>query len=108
VINERTRNPKEQSYVSKLTSQGENLILQKIGEETFELVLAAKDESRRQTISEASDVLFHIMIIFAAKNMDVRECFKELESRHYAKTKPHSNADFHVGNSSQKLVYEIS
>jgi phosphoribosyl-ATP pyrophosphohydrolase/phosphoribosyl-AMP cyclohydrolase len=90
VINERVRNPREQSYVSKLTNQGENSILQKIGEETFELVLAAKDAMSRETISEASDLLFHIMVLFAARKMDIRDCFKELKNRHYAKTKAHS------------------
>lgn len=90
VVNERVRNPKEESYVSKLTRQGENSILQKIGEETFELVLAAKDEWAREIVSEASDLLFHIMVLFAAKKMDIRDCFKELKNRHYAKTKPGS------------------
>jgi len=86
VINERVSNPKEGSYVSKLAEKGVDPILQKIGEEAFEFVIAAKKGSEKKVVSEASDLLFHTLILFAVKKIDFRDCFRELQNRHHAKT----------------------
>jgi phosphoribosyl-ATP pyrophosphohydrolase/phosphoribosyl-AMP cyclohydrolase len=88
VVNERASNPKGQSYVSTLTGKGVDYILQKVGEEAFEFVIAAGKRSEKETVSEASDLLFHMLVLFAAKQMDFRDCFKELQNRHYTRTQP--------------------
>jgi phosphoribosyl-ATP pyrophosphohydrolase/phosphoribosyl-AMP cyclohydrolase len=86
VAKERIRNPSEKSYVSRLTSEGEDAVLQKIGEEAVELVLAAKEDNSKEITHEAADVLFHILVLFAKKGINISSIFEELERRHKRKT----------------------
>jgi len=86
VIVDRVRNPREKSYVSQLTAKGEGAVLQKIGEETVELILATKDNRPEEMMHEAADILFHLLVLFAQKGFELRGIFKELEHRHQAKT----------------------
>jgi len=87
VITDRVRNPTERSYVSQLTAKGEDAVLQKIGEETVELILATKDNRPEEMVHEATDILFHVLVLFAQKGFELRGIFKELENRHQAKTR---------------------
>jgi len=86
VIKERIRSPSEASYVSRLTSKGEDSVLQKIGEEATEIILAAKEDNAKEITHEAADVLFHIMVLFAQKGIPLTRIFEELERRHKKKT----------------------
>ena len=86
VVVDRIRNPTKESYVSRLTAKGENAVLQKIGEETVELILATKDNRPEEIIHEATDILFHILVLLAQKGFELKGIFDELEHRHQAKT----------------------
>jgi phosphoribosyl-ATP pyrophosphohydrolase/phosphoribosyl-AMP cyclohydrolase len=86
VVKERIRNPTQKSYVSSLTAKGEDAVLQKIGEEAVEIVLAAKEDNAKEVTHEAADLLFHIMVLFAKKGYTLNSIFKELERRHKNKT----------------------
>jgi len=86
VFVDRIKNPTERSYVSKLHRKGEDAILQKVGEETTELVLAVKANQSEQIVHEATDILFFILVLFAQKNLNLQEIFKELMHRHKEKT----------------------
>ena len=86
VIKERIRNPSEASYVSRLTSKGENAVLQKIGEEATELILAMKMNDPKEATLEAADVFFHILVSFAQKGYRINSIFEELDQRHKIKT----------------------
>jgi phosphoribosyl-ATP pyrophosphohydrolase/phosphoribosyl-AMP cyclohydrolase len=86
VVKERVRNPTEKSYVSRLTAEGEDAVLQKIGEEAVEIVLAAKEGDAKEVTHEAADVLFHIMVLFAKKGIKLTRIFEELDQRHKKKT----------------------
>ncbi len=86
VINERIQNPTEKSYVSRLTAEGEDAVLQKIGEEAVELILAIKEDKPKEITHEAADVFFHIMVLFAKKGITLTSIFEELEQRHKNKT----------------------
>jgi phosphoribosyl-ATP pyrophosphohydrolase/phosphoribosyl-AMP cyclohydrolase len=86
VIMDRVRNPTEKSYVSKLTAKGEDAVLQKIGEETVELILATKDNRPQEIVHEVTDLLFHILVLFAQKGFELRGIFEELKYRHQVKT----------------------
>jgi phosphoribosyl-ATP pyrophosphohydrolase/phosphoribosyl-AMP cyclohydrolase len=86
VIKERIRNPTENSYVSRLTAKGEDAVLQKIGEEAVEIVLAAKENKSKEITHEAADEIFHIMVLFAQKGINLSRIFEELERRHKNKT----------------------
>lgn len=86
VIHERIRNPSEKSYVSYLTSKGEDAILQKIGEEAIELIIAAKSDNQKEVIHEAADLFFHVLVSFSQKGYSLNSIFEELERRHKKKT----------------------
>jgi phosphoribosyl-ATP pyrophosphohydrolase/phosphoribosyl-AMP cyclohydrolase len=86
VVADRIKNPTKGSYVSSLTAKGEDAVLEKIGEETIELILATKGNRHEEIIHEATDVLFHILVLFAQKGFELRGIFEELEHRHQAKT----------------------
>jgi phosphoribosyl-AMP cyclohydrolase / phosphoribosyl-ATP pyrophosphohydrolase len=86
VIKERIQNPTEKSYVSRLTAKGEDAVLQKIGEEAVEVILAAKENKPKEITHEAADEIFHIMVLFAQKGIPLASIFEELERRHRNKT----------------------
>ena len=86
VIKERIQNPSEKSYVSRLTGKGEDAVLQKIGEEATEVILAAKTNDVKEITYEAADEIFHIMVMFAQKGIPLNNIFEELERRHKKKT----------------------
>jgi phosphoribosyl-ATP pyrophosphohydrolase/phosphoribosyl-AMP cyclohydrolase len=86
VIHERIRNPSDESYVSRLTSKGEDAVLQKIGEEATELILAVKSDNTKEVTHEAADLFFHVLVSFAQKGYDINGIFEELERRHKKKT----------------------
>lgn len=87
IIKERIRNPSEASYVSRLTSKGEDAVLQKIGEEATELILAIKSDNSKEATLEAADLIFHILVSFAQKDYDLNNIFEELDQRHKKKTR---------------------
>jgi len=87
VVVDRIKNPTKESYVSRLTAKGEDAVLQKIGEETVELILATKDNRPEEIIHEAADVLFNVLVLFAQKGFELRGIFEELEHRHKVKTR---------------------
>ena len=69
------------SYVAKLYSQGVNAILKKVGEESTELILAAKDGDREEVIHEAADLWFHCLVLFAHLDIHPDEVLEELARR---------------------------
>jgi len=87
VIVDRIKNPTKESYVSSLTAKGEDAVLQKIGEEAVELIIATKGNRPEEIIHEATDILFHILVLFAQKGFKLQGIFEELERRHQAKTR---------------------
>ena len=81
VVKDRIKNPQPDSYVAGLVAKGEDRILRKIGEESTELMLAAKSEGSERIVSEASDLLFHTMVLLAEKGVELEDVYKELQSR---------------------------
>lgn len=81
VIEERKQNPSEDSYTSKLFEKGLNKIAQKVGEEAFELVIEAKDDNEDLFKDEAADLLFHYLVLLAAKNVSLKDVTGILASR---------------------------
>ena len=73
------------SYTSNLASQGEEKILEKVSEESAELVLASKQGSQREVVHEASDLIAHLLILFAQKGIDFSSVYEELDKRHKEK-----------------------
>lgn len=81
IISERRMNPQEDSYTSKLFAKGLNKIAQKVGEEAVELVIEAKDDNPELFKSEASDLLFHFLVLLQAKNVRLDEILINLAER---------------------------
>ena len=81
VVKDRIKNPQHDSYVAGLVAKGEDRILRKIGEESTELMLAAKSEGPERIVSEAADLIFHTMILLAKKGVELEDVYKELQSR---------------------------
>jgi len=72
--------PKD-SYVATLFRLGEDRIIQKVGEEATEVVIAAKNKNKQRIISETADLLFHLLVLLSFKNITLTKIEKELESR---------------------------
>lgn len=83
VLMDRKINPREGSYTSSLLyhKKGINAILEKIGEECTELILAVKDGKRDEIIYEAADLIYHMMVLFVKLDIRLEEIWKELERR---------------------------
>ncbi len=82
IINDRYEHRKEDSYVNRLREKGLNKIAQKVGEEGVETVIAALAESREDLINEASDLVFHLLVLLREKNLSLKTIAANLEKRH--------------------------
>jgi len=82
IIKDRKRNLPENSYTTKLFKQGENRIIQKVGEEAVEVLIAAKNNDREEIINEVSDLLFHLLVMLEEKKITLSEVVSNLENRH--------------------------
>lgn len=71
----------ETSYVAKLFSKGEDAILKKIGEESTEVLLAAKSGDPAQLIYETADLWFHCMVLLEQHGLSAEDVLKELARR---------------------------
>ncbi|AXB78236.1 phosphoribosyl-ATP diphosphatase [Novosphingobium sp. P6W] len=71
----------DSSYVARLNAKGLGKIAQKLGEEATETVIAALTESREALVGEAADLIFHLMVLLAAKDVPLAEVMAELDRR---------------------------
>lgn len=85
IIEDRYANPVEGSYVNKLRHKGLNKIAQKVGEEGVETVIAALAETDADLINEASDLVFHLLVLLKEKGVKLETIAKNLEGRHAPK-----------------------
>jgi len=82
VITDRKINPSDTSYTSALFAKGINKIAQKVGEEAVELVIESKDDNRELFLNEAADLLYHYLVLLAAKNHTLDDVVAILAERH--------------------------
>jgi phosphoribosyl-ATP pyrophosphohydrolase/phosphoribosyl-AMP cyclohydrolase len=85
IIADRYSNPVEGSYINKLRSKGLNKIAQKVGEEGVETVIAALNETENDFVNEASDLVFHLLVLMREKNVSLETIAKNLADRHEKK-----------------------
>ncbi|MGI9237551.1 MAG: phosphoribosyl-ATP diphosphatase [Woeseiaceae bacterium] len=83
IVQDRLQGPTEQSYTAQLATAGVERIAQKIGEEGVELALAAVSGKREQIIDEASDLVFHLIVLLANQQLTLSDIAMRLKSRHY-------------------------
>lgn len=83
VIEQRKETLPEDSYTTSLFTheKGENAVLEKLGEEMTELILAAKDDDRGELAHEAADIVYHLLVLLAMKDMTLTDLRGELAHR---------------------------
>ena len=83
IIEIRRDSEDEKSYVHQLFKKGINKIAQKVGEEAVELIIEAKDVNNDLFLNEASDLLFHFLILLQAKGYRLDDVIRILKERHH-------------------------
>ena len=78
----RRDNPKEGSYTTYLFQKGLDKMLKKVGEETTEVIIAAKDHDRANTIYEIGDLMYHVMVLMLEAGISLDDIKREMASRH--------------------------
>lgn len=83
VIEERKRTMPEGSYTASLLTdeKGENAVLEKLGEELTEVILAAKDGDAEELTHESADLVYHLFVLLAAKEIPLSALESELRDR---------------------------
>ena len=80
ILERRAASP-DASYVASLVARGLPVIARKLGEEAVEAVVAALTDNRDELVGEAADVLFHLLVLLAEKDIALAEVLAELERR---------------------------
>lgn len=81
-INKRKEEMPEGSYTTKLFKDGVNKIAQKVGEEALETVIEATNGNSEHLIYEASDLLYHLLVLLTDKGLRIEDVAVELQKRH--------------------------
>ena len=86
VLTQRKAEDPEASYVASLHAKGLNKILEKVGEESAEVILAAKDAessagTRAEVVEETADLWFHTMVMLSALDLSAQDVLDELATR---------------------------
>ena len=81
VVVDRKKNPKEGSYTNYLFDKGIDKILKKCGEESTEIVIAAKNPNAEELKYEIADYLYHLTVLMVECNVDWEDIVEELSKR---------------------------
>lgn len=81
IIADRKANPKEGSYTNYLFEKGIDKILKKVGEETAEVIIAAKNKSKSEICYEISDLIYHLFVLMAENGIVPDDIYDELKRR---------------------------
>lgn len=81
LIESRKRERPEDSYTTYLFNHGLDKILKKVGEESSETIIAAKNEDKNSLVRESSDLLYHLLVLFVERGLSLDEVRDELLSR---------------------------
>ena len=80
-ILDRQANPRPGSYTAKLLDAGEDEVLKKVGEEAMEVILAAKGQGDERVVCEVADLLYHLLVLLAARGLTLTDVEVELVQR---------------------------
>ena len=81
ILEERKSSSEDKSYVASLYTQGTHKILEKISEESAEVIKAATEEGREEIIHEVADLWFHLLVLLRHENIKIDEVELELARR---------------------------
>ena len=82
IIKDRKVNPKDGSYTTYLFEKGTEKICKKVGEESTEVIIAATQDDKKETIYEIGDLAYHVMVLMLEMGISLEEVRNELASRH--------------------------
>ncbi|MDD2371345.1 MAG: bifunctional phosphoribosyl-AMP cyclohydrolase/phosphoribosyl-ATP diphosphatase HisIE [Firmicutes bacterium] len=82
VIDDRFKKRPDGAYTTYLFEKGIDKILKKVGEEAAEVIIAAKNEGNEELIYEASDLIYHLLVLFREKNVNISDIEAELANRY--------------------------
>lgn len=88
-IEKRHEEMPESSYTTSLFKDGLNRMAQKVGEEALETVIEATNGTNERLIYEASDMLYHLIVLLTSKGLRIEEVAEELQTRHTPKWHKH-------------------
>ncbi len=81
VVKERRTNPQEGSYTCYLFDKGLDKILKKVGEESAETIIAAKNAIPSDLVGEISDLLYHLIVMMVERDIPLSDVLEELDRR---------------------------
>jgi phosphoribosyl-ATP pyrophosphohydrolase/phosphoribosyl-AMP cyclohydrolase len=81
-IKDRQASPKDKSYTNYLLNEGIDKICKKVGEESTEAIIAAKNGSREDLIDEISDIAFHLLVLMRVQGIEPGDIRAQLAMRH--------------------------
>lgn len=82
IIESRRNNDESTSYTRQLFDRGLNRIIQKVGEESVEVVIAAKNDENDEFIGEVADLVYHLLVLLVAKDIKITDIERCLQERH--------------------------
>ena len=87
IIEKKAKSKDSNSYTKFLLKNGKNKIAQKVGEESSELIIDYLQGSKKRTIEEASDLIYHLFVMLYSKKINLSDIKKELNKRHNVRPK---------------------
>lgn len=81
IIKSRQEKLPKNSYIASLFRGGQDRIIQKVGEEATEVVIASKNGNTNEIIAEICDLFVHILVLMASYNISLKDIGNELENR---------------------------
>lgn len=81
LLQRRSKDLPEGSYIASLLKNGRDRLVQKIGEEAVEVVIAGKNADRKEVVSESVDLLYHLFVLWALLDIPMEDIFKKMEER---------------------------
>ena len=81
IILDRRENPKEGSYTNYLLTKGVDKMCKKVGEESAEVIIAAKNGVATELTYEAADLLYHLLVLLVERGVSLDDIYKELKKR---------------------------
>ena len=87
IIEDRKKSKSKNSYTLSLFKEGEKKIAQKFGEESAELIIDYLKGTKKRTIEEATDLIYHLFVLLSSKKINYQDIQKELTKRHNVRRK---------------------
>ncbi len=81
VVQERARSPEPGSYTNYLLDKGLDKILSRLGTQALEVIIAAKSGSKSRIVDESADLIYHMIVLFAASDIPLSDLAAELRKR---------------------------